>query len=138
MRAELKRMLRDLTNEGRLERRRKKLHHAGTLPSTVLADVIARDSDGDLIAAPDEWDEEAHGPAPKIRIHTPRKARPGEAAGLGDRVLLHVEEVEEDEGIRHRGRIVKILEHTKQRVLGIFHALPGGAGRLEPVDKKML
>ncbi|HET7848591.1 MAG TPA: ribonuclease R [Pseudolabrys sp.] len=138
MRAELKRVLRDLADEGRIESRRKKLHHAGTLPSTVLADVIARDSDGDLIAAPDEWDEDAHGPAPKIRIHTPRKVRPGEAAGLGDRVLLHVEEGEEDEGIRHRGRIIKILEHTKQRVLGIFQALPGGAGRLEPVDKKML
>ena len=73
----LKRMLRELRDEGRLESRGKKLHHAGTLPSTVLADVTARDSDGDLIATPDEWDEEAHGAAPKIRIHTARKARPG-------------------------------------------------------------
>ena len=138
MRAELKRMLRDLADDGAVEKRRKKLHHAGTLPSTVLADVTARDSDGDLIATPDEWDEEAHGAAPKIRIHTARKARPGEAAGLGDRVLLHIEETEEDGGIRHRGRVIKIIDHPKHRVLGIFRKAPHGGGRLEPVDKKML
>jgi ribonuclease R len=138
MRAELKRMLRDLADDGAVEKRRKKLHHAGVLPSTVLADVIARDSDGDLIATPDEWDEEAHGPAPKIRIHTPRKARPGKAAGIGDRVLLHVEETEKDSGIRHRGRVIKIIDHPKHRLLGIFRKGPHGGGRLEPVDKKML
>ncbi len=138
MRAELKRMLRELGDEGAVEQRRKKLHHAGTLPSTVLADVSARDSDGDLIATPDEWDEEAHGAAPKIRILNVRKARPGEAAGVGDRVLLHVEETEEDDGIRHRGRVIKIIDHPKHRVLGIFRKTPHGGGRLEPVDKKML
>ncbi len=138
MRAELKRMLRELGEEGAVEQRRKKLHHAGTLPSTVLADVTARDSDGDLIATPDEWDEEAHGAAPKIRILNVRKARPGEAAGVGDRVLLHVEETEDDGGIRHRGRVIKIIDHPKARVLGIFRKTPHGGGRLEPVDKKML
>ena len=137
-RAELKRMLREMADEGAVEKRHKKLHHAGTLPSTVFADVTARDSDGDLIATPDEWDEEAHGAAPKIRIQTPRQTRPNEAAGLGDRVLLRVEETEEDDGIRHRGRVIKIIDHPKHRVLGIFRQTPHGGGRLEPVDKKML
>src|SRR4051794_41550227 len=58
-RAELKRMLRDLADQGSIEKRRRKLHHAGALPSTVLADVTARDRDGELIATPDEWDVEA-------------------------------------------------------------------------------
>ena len=138
MRAELKHLLRELASDGAVERRRKKLHHPGTLPSTVLADVTARDADGDLIATPDEWDNEVHGPAPKIRIHIPRKARPGEAAGIGDRVLLHLNETEEENGVRHRGRVIKIIDHPKHRVLGIFHKSPHGGGRLEPVDKKML
>ena len=138
LRADLKRLLRELADEGSIEKRRKKLHHAGALPSTVLADVTARDSDGDLIATPDEWDEDAHGTAPKIRIHVPRKARPGEAAGLGDRVLLRVDEAEEEDGIRHRGRIIRIIDHPKHRVLGIFRKIQHGGGRLEPVDKKML
>ena len=138
LRADLKRLLRELADEGSIEKRRKKLHHAGALPSTVLADIIARDSDGDLIAAPDEWDEDAHGPAPKIRIHVLRKARPGEAAGIGDRVLLRVEETEPDDGIRYRARIIKIIDHPKHRVLGIFRNIAHGGGRLEPIDKKML
>src|ERR1700720_1116425 len=41
LRVELKRMLRELASEGAVETRRKKLHHAGALPSTVLADVTA-------------------------------------------------------------------------------------------------
>jgi ribonuclease R len=138
MRADLKRLLRELADEGTIERRRKKLHHAGTLPSTVLADVTARDSDGDLIATPDEWDEDAHGAAPKIRIHTPRKVRPGDAAGLGDRVLLRVEEAENEDEIRYRGHVIRIIDHPKHRVLGIFRQIPHGGGRLEPVEKKMV
>ncbi|HKS86067.1 MAG TPA: ribonuclease R [Pseudolabrys sp.] len=138
MRADLKRLLRELADDGAIEKRRKKLHHAGALPATVLADITARDRDGDLIATPDEWDADAHGPAPKIRVHLPRKMRPNQAAGLGDRVLLRIDETEEEDGIRHRGHIIRIIDHPKHRVLGIFRKIAYGGGRLEPVDKKML
>src|SRR6476661_5510198 len=60
-RAALKTMLRELADEGRVERRRKKLHHPGSLPHVVVADVTARDADGELIAVPTEWDEAEHG-----------------------------------------------------------------------------
>jgi ribonuclease R len=133
-RAELKRVLRDLADEGAVEKRRKKLHHAGALPSTVLADVTARDVDGDLIATPDEWDE-ANGPPPAIRIPIPRKPKPGEAAALGDRVLVRLAEADAD-GLS--GRVIRIIDRPKHRVLGIFHKAAHGGGRLEPVDKKML
>src|SRR5688500_9442620 len=132
-------MLRGLQDEGTVETRRKKLHHAGTLPAVVLADVTHRDADGELIAVPTEWDTEAHGEAPRIRIHVPRKARPAEIPGVGDRVLTRTEETgEEGEAIRHTGRVIKILDRAKLRQLGIFRALPNGGGRLEPVDKKQL
>ncbi len=137
-RAQLKRLLRELADEGQVESRRKKLHHAGSLPSTVLAGVMSRDRDGDLIAKPDEWDEAAHGETPRIRIAIPRKTRPGEAAGIGDRVLLHVEETNDEDGIRYRGRVIRIIDRPKQRILGIFRNAHNGGGRLEPVDKKML
>src|SRR5205085_10064327 len=138
-RVALKRMLRELADDGRLERRRKKLHHPGTLPHVVLADIGSRDADGELIAVPTEWDEEAHGAPPKIRIRVPRRARPSEIAGVGDRALLRVEETgEDDEPIRHSGRIIKIIDRGKQRVLGVFRALPDGGGRLAPIDKKQL
>src|SRR5262249_55945402 len=77
-RAALKTMLRELAADGGIARRRKKLHHAGALPAVVMADITGRDRDGELIAVPTEWDTEAHGEAPKIRLMVPRKARPGE------------------------------------------------------------
>ena len=138
-RAELKRLLRELSDTGTLDRRRKRLHLPGALPPVALADITGRDEDGELIAVPAEWDEAAHGKAPLIRIATPRKPKPGETAGIGDRVLLRTEETADaDETIRHSGRVIKILDRARHRVLGIFRKLPGGGGRLVPVDKKAL
>ncbi len=133
-RAALKRMLRELSEEGHIERRRKRLHHGGTLPSVLVADITGRDSDGELLARPSEWDEEAHGAAPVIRIATPRRARPGETGGVGDRALLRVEHAGEET----TGRVIKLIDRAKHRVLGIFRGLPGGGGRLVPIDKKQL
>ena len=96
-RAMLKNTLRELADEGLVERRRRKLHRPGTLPQVVLADVSARDADGELIAVPAEWDEAAHGRPPKIRLQLGRRARPGEVAGVGDRALLRVEDNAEKE-----------------------------------------
>ena len=84
----LRHMLRELAEDGRIERRRKKVHRAGTLPDVVLADVCARDTDGELIAIPTDWDEAERGPAPKIHVRAMRRARPSEVAGVGDRALL--------------------------------------------------
>ncbi|MGZ8330235.1 MAG: ribonuclease R [Rhodoplanes sp.] len=138
-RASLNAMLREFADEGRIERQRKKLHPAGALPAVVLADVTGRDADGELIAVPTEWDEEANGPAPKIRLHVPRRARPGEVPGVGDRALLRTEETAEaDGGIRHRGRPIKVIDRAKHRALWVFRTLPNGGGRLVPVEKRSL
>ena len=129
-RAALKTMLRELADEGRVEQRRKKLHHPGTLPHVVVADVTARDRDGELIAVPTEWDEAEHGPAPKIRIRIPRRPRPNEVAGIGDRVLLRVvDSGDKDDAVHHTGRIIKLIDRGKQRVLGIFRPAPRGKCR---------
>jgi ribonuclease R len=138
-RAVLKQMLREIADEGTVERRRGKLHHAGALPSVVVADVSGRDADGELIAVPTEWDEEAHGAPPTIRLHTPRHAKPFEIAGVGDRALLRVEESgRKGEAISYSGRVIKLIDRARARVLGIFRAMPNGGGRLTPVDKKAL
>jgi ribonuclease R len=134
-RAALNRMLRELAEEGSVDRRRKRLHHAGTLPPVVVADVTGRDTDGELLARPTEWDEAADGAAPVIRIVTPRRARPGEVAGVGDRALLRIERTSDEE---IRGRVIKLIDRAKQRTLGIFRGLAGGGGRLVPIDKKQL
>jgi ribonuclease R len=51
---------------------------------------------------------------------------------------LRVEKLEEHDpaGTIYRGRVIRVIDHAKTRVLGIFRAAPGGGGRLIPVDKK--
>ena len=36
----------------------------------------------------------------------------------------------------YRGRVIKVIDHARTRLLGIFRKAPGGGGRLVPVDKK--
>jgi ribonuclease R len=134
-RVELKRILRELADEGAIAKQGKKIHEPAALPPTVMADITGRDSDGELIATPTEWDEEQSGAAPKIRIHVPRRPQPGTAAGVGDRALLRVEKPDA-EGGAYSGRVIKVVDHAKTRVLGIFRKLADGGGRLVPVDKK--
>jgi ribonuclease R len=137
-RAELKRILRELADEGTIEKRGKKIKEPAALPATVMADVTGRDSDGELVATPAEWDEVESGEPPKIRIHIPRRAQPGTTPGVGDRALLRIEKLEERDrdGTVYRGRVIKVIDHARTRVLGIFRKLPDGGGRLVPVDKK--
>jgi ribonuclease R len=137
-RVALKRMLRELADEGRVERRHRKFHRPGTLPQVVVADIGARDIDGELIAFPTEWDEAEHGPAPKIRVRIPRRAERGQVVGIGDRALLRVEQAgEKNDPIQYSGRVIKPIERAKQRVLGIFRRTAAG-GRLVPIEKKQL
>lgn len=133
----LKQMLKELEDEGTVNRRGKRVHKAGQLPPMVMADIVKRDRDGELIAVPTEWDEEEHGSIPTIIIMPPRKHKPGmPVAGLGDRALLRVDPLKAGDIHRYVGRVTKILAKKQAQVLGIFRSLPEGGGRLIPVDKK--
>ncbi|HTZ01047.1 MAG TPA: ribonuclease R [Xanthobacteraceae bacterium] len=133
-RAAINRMLRELADEGFIDRRRKRLHHPGTLPPVVVADITGRDNDGELLARPTEWDEESHGTPPVIHVATARRPKPGEVAGVGDRALIRIEQAGGEIG----GRVIKLIDRAKHRTLGIFRGLPQGGGRLVPIDKKQL
>jgi ribonuclease R len=136
-RIELKKILRELSDDGVVARRgRKTVHLAGELPPVLAADITERDEDGELIAIPAEWDEE-RGTPPKILVHISRRAHAGVTGGVGDRVLLRIEHAHDQDEVTHpSGRIIKLLDAAKHRVLGIFRALPDGSGRMVPIDKK--
>lgn len=131
----LKRLLKELEVDGSVDRRGKKLSQPGILANVVLTDITGRDSDGELLAKPVEWDE-AHGAAPVILVPLGRRGKE-RAPGVGDRALLRVE-ASTDGGPAYVGRVIKVLTKTASRVLGIYRAVQGGGGRLEPVDKKKL
>ncbi|MEN5081472.1 ribonuclease R [Bosea sp. TWI1241] len=112
------------------------------LPAVILAEIKSRDPEGDLIAAPLEWDAEERGPAPSILVETRAefrrkpKAPSAAAPGLGDHVLLKLTRLRGVDGHGWSGRVLKVMGKAKAQVLGIFRALPDGSGRLIPVDKK--
>ena len=103
------------------------------LPPVVLADITGRDSDGELLARPTEWDEEAHGAPPVIRIATPRRARPGEVAGVGDRALLRIEQTGDgrNERTRHQADRPRQASHAWYFSRPAERRRPPGAGRQE-------
>jgi ribonuclease R len=130
----LKRLLRDMEDEGLLGRKGKALNKPGTLPPVVLAEITLRDRDGDLLAVPLEWDEKSFGKAPRIHVFLPKRPKPGlKIPGFGDRVLLRVEQ---DRHGDYSARIIKLLDKTDQQMLGVFRASKDGGGRIMPIDKK--
>ena len=134
----LKKILKELELDGAVARSRTGLHQTGALPQIVLADILSRDRDGELIATPAEWDE-ALGQAPRIVIFAPRKPRGKDlpSAGVGDRALLRVAPLG-GEGPAYSGRVVKLLSRAVRRTLGVFREDPRtGGGRISPVDKKL-
>lgn len=134
----LKRLLKDLEDDGLLTHDRKAIHHAGELASTTVAEVTGRDRDGELIATPLEWDEERMGAKPRITLFIPKKSRKGDIPppGIGDRVLVKAER-DREHANGYIGRVIKLLTARKDRTIGIFREdKTRGGGRLVPVDKK--
>jgi len=132
-RIQLKRMLRELGDEGLLEKRQKRLLRPGDLPPVLVVGLIARDRDGELLGEPVDWDDDT-GPAPKILVLTARGKGP--QPGIGDRALIRLTEADGGEA-DYAGRVIKLLEKRQGAILGIMRARSGShPPYLEPVDRK--
>ena len=135
-RAALKRMLRELADEGHIDVAANGCTTPAPCPRSCSPTSPAATPTASFWHDRPNGTNEAHGAAPEIRVITPRRARPGEAAGVGDRALIRIERT--GEAGNARGRVIKLIDRAKHRVLGIFRGLPSGGGRLVPVDKKQL
>ncbi|PZX18777.1 ribonuclease R [Palleronia aestuarii] len=127
-RIDLKRLLKELEDDGHLEKRRKTYRDPETLPPVSVCEVAGPDADGDLHARPLEWHGE--GPEPRILLVL-RDADP--ALGKGDRVLLRLSAVE-GEAHHYEGRLIRRIGGGARRIVGIFRAHAEG-GRIVPIDK---
>jgi ribonuclease R len=133
----LKTLLKDMEAQGLLDRRRKTISGAGALPATLVAVISGTTPDGDLLAAPADWDAEAQGAAPRILVHLPRRAKTGQAApGQRDNVLLHIEKSRAERDFPYVGRVIKVIPQERIRTLGILRLQKDGSARLIPIDKK--
>ncbi|MEM9630077.1 MAG: ribonuclease R [Pseudomonadota bacterium] len=133
-RIHLKKMLKDLAEEGLVEKRHKRMIRPGDLPPVFVVNLIARDRDGDLLGVPVDWDDEA-GEPPKILVLTgkTRSTQPG----LGDRALIRLTEAEAGPEAQHAARVMKVLEKKQGAILGIFRKRDKDRpAYLEPIDRK--
>ncbi|MBB4066711.1 ribonuclease R [Gellertiella hungarica] len=137
-RVELKAALRELEEDGLLQKSRKSLIRPGALPPVTVLDITTRDKDGELLARPAEWPEEA-GVAPAVLIRQSsqdRKQGKSPVAGLGDRVLAKIFPAKDRGGPAYTARIIKLIDRHRNAVLGVFRERPGGVGRLMPIERR--
>ncbi len=127
----LKRMLRDMMDEGEIKRGRgRKLSRKDDLPEVTVVEVVGQEPDGDLICRPTRWDAKAE--PPRILLAPGAdKAVQGAALGIGERFLARLKETKEG----YEARIMKRLGTSAHTALGVFRKL-GRNGRVEPVDRK--
>ncbi|WP_230987093.1 ribonuclease R [Allorhizobium terrae] len=138
-RVELKALLKELEQDGLVNKTRKSLSRPGALPPVTVVDITTRDKDGDLIGRPAEWPDEA-GVAPAISIRQSSADRAkGKApvGGLGDRVLAKIFPNKDRDGPAYTARIIKVLDKRQGALLGVYREMPGtGGGRLMPIERR--
>ncbi|PTW47708.1 ribonuclease R [Rhodovulum kholense] len=127
-RIDLKRLLKELEDEGHLEKRKRTYRDPEKLPPVTVLSILAPNADGDLFARPLEWHGE--GAAPKV-LYLPRQS--DAALGEGDRILAKLQEVRAEDH-QYEARLIRKIGSNPKRILGIFRKATEG-GRIVPIDK---
>ncbi|WP_211371421.1 ribonuclease R [Altericroceibacterium indicum] len=126
----LKKLLKDMAEEGLIDGKRTAYHRMGGVPKVTVLKVMEIE-DGEAFAIPESWSPESATPPPRIRL-IERKSKGG-ALKKGDRVLARTEEA-------GRGWIaypMKKLADTSESVLGVVELDGRGKAWLAPVDKRV-
>ena len=128
-RTELKRVLRELKDEGAIRRTGKRsVHAAGALPATCVIEIHDIDVDGELKACPAEWEGEAE--APPIVVAPTARGVP--ALGVGDRALARLRKLPEG---GYEASVIRLLEARRDDVIGVFERRDDG-GLIRPTDRR--
>ncbi|MBT8412215.1 MAG: ribonuclease R, partial [Octadecabacter sp.] len=127
-RIDLKRLLKELEDEGKLQKRKASYRDPDSLPPVAVLEITGPDGDGDLFARPLEW--QGKGDAPRILMVM---CETDPALGAGDRVLGRLTEVK-GEDHAYTARLIRRIGANPLRILGVFRATSEG-GRILPVDK---
>ncbi|RYE82618.1 MAG: RNB domain-containing ribonuclease, partial [Hyphomicrobiales bacterium] len=128
----LKDIIADLQADGLLAGGRKQFSRPGALPDITVLEIRRRDDEGGLLAEPLGWDVTANGPRPVFVV---RQKREGPVAGIGDQILSKLDRSDPEE---QTASVIRVLERKKTIALGVFREVPGGGGRIEPVERRQL
>ena len=123
-RIDLKRILKQLTAEGHLTKERRSYGGKGALPPVSVLRILAPDKDGDLWAAPMEWDSDD--PLPKI-LFIEKKGDP--ALKESDRILCRLSSAS-DPDIAYEARLIRRIGTGQEKIIGLFR-LGSEGGRID-------
>ncbi|MES2137832.1 MAG: VacB/RNase II family 3'-5' exoribonuclease [Pseudomonadota bacterium] len=124
---ELKRLLKDMADEGLIDSSPgRSFHQSGGVPKVTVLRVQSVDDSGAVFATPEQWHAET--PPPRVRIL--ERGKRG-ALGIGDRVLCRTEQ----KGEAWVAHPLKKLERSAELVLGVVKR-EGTRFWLSPVDKR--
>jgi ribonuclease R len=124
---DLKRLLKEMEDEGALEKKARRFREPGALPPVAVLQILAPDAAGDLFAVPLE---EGVDSSQRVLVVT-QKGDP--ALGAGDRILARLAPVKAADHA-YEGRLIRRLGSNPLKVLGIYRESHEG-GRIMPIDK---
>lgn len=134
----LKKLLKDMAEEGLIDGKKTAYHRMGGIPKVTVLRVVAIE-DGEPIAEPDNWSSDAPGKPPRLTLKEVtgqgKAARGKRAPALkrGDRVLARTEQ--RDNGwIAHP---IKKLPARTEGLMGVVEIDRSGKAWLSPVDKRV-
>lgn len=129
----LKRLLKDMADEGLIDGKKTAFHRMGGVPKVTVLRVVDIE-EGEAIAIPDAWQPDDGAPPPRLRLVEGRKGRAAQAAlKKGDRVLARTEET----GTGWIAHPMKKLPAAHESMLGVVELDGSGQAWLAPVDKRV-
>jgi ribonuclease R len=127
MKIELKRLLKDMADEGLIDSSPgRAFHKSGGVPKVTVLRVQSVDDSGAVWAVPEQWHAETA--APRLRVVERGKRS---VLGIGDRILARTEE----KGRGIIAHVMKKLARASELVLGVVRQ-DGERFWLSPVDKR--
>ena len=131
----LKKLLKDMAEEGLIDGKKTAFHRMGGLPKVTVLRVVELD-DGEAIAVPEKWEPDDGAAPPRLTVV--EKSRGKGAKGMpalkvGDRILSRTEETPKG----WRAHPMKKLAQQTEGLIGVVEKDGRGKFWLAPVDKKV-
>ena len=123
----LKAILKELQEEGHLDKERRRVRPAGDLPPVLVIEVIGMDRDGEVLCRPTRWEEDA--PPPAIYLN-PGKTQVA-APGPRDHILVRVKKTAPNV---YEADTIRLLGKGPSVVVGVYEQR-GAYGTIRPTTR---
>ncbi len=125
----LKRLLKDMAEEGLIDGKKTAFHRMGGLPKVTVLKIVEID-EGEPVAIPETWQPDDATPPPRLRVIEKKKQA---ALRVNDRILARTEQA----GQGWLAHPMKKLATREESILGVVEIDGSGKPWLAPVDKRI-